>query len=123
MVEFKALAPQFVVPDVKKAAEYYRDVFGFEILGTYLDPPVYAIVRRGGAEIHFGRADEPVPFTNSTVRRDGLDAYVFVDDCDALYRELRNRGAIITQSPIDRSYGRREIVVRDCFGFRIAFGA
>jgi uncharacterized glyoxalase superfamily protein PhnB len=123
MVEFRTIAPQFVVPDVKNAAEYYRDVLGFEILGYFLDPPVYAIVRRGGAEIHFGRADEPAPFTNSAVRRDGLDAYVFIDDCDALYREYKGRGAIITQTPIDRAYGRREMVIRDCFGFRIAFGA
>jgi uncharacterized glyoxalase superfamily protein PhnB len=123
MVEFRAIAPQFVVPDVKKAAEYYRDVLGFEILDFFQDPPVFAMVRRGGVEIHFGRADEPEPFTNSTVRRDGLDAYIFVDDCDAVYRDLKHRGAVITQPPIDRPYGCREIVVLDCFGFRLAFGA
>jgi hypothetical protein len=41
------------VPDVVTAAEYYRDVLGFRILGYFLDPPVYAIVARDSVEIHF----------------------------------------------------------------------
>jgi len=120
---FQSIAPQFVVPDVVKAAEYYRDVLGFTIDGYFLDPPVFAIVRRDGAEFHFGKSDSPEPFTNSVVRRDGLDAYVRIDDCDLLAQELKGRGATILQGPIDREYACREIVVRDCFGFRIAFGA
>jgi len=45
--QFLGLAPQFVVTDVRAAAEYYRDKFGFEILGYFFsEPPVYAIVRR-----------------------------------------------------------------------------
>ncbi len=41
----RMISPQFVVPDVVAAAEYYRSVLGFRILGYFLDPPVYAIVR------------------------------------------------------------------------------
>lgn len=59
-VRLKMINPQFVVPDVVAAAEYYRDVFGFKILGYFLDPPVYAIVARDDVEIHFGKLDEGV---------------------------------------------------------------
>jgi catechol 2,3-dioxygenase-like lactoylglutathione lyase family enzyme len=34
------------VPDVVATAEFYRDKLGFELLGYFLDPPVYAMVRR-----------------------------------------------------------------------------
>src|SRR5882762_8987378 len=56
-VRLTTICPQFVVPDVVAAAEYYRDVFGFRILGYFLDPPVFAMVGRDASEIHFGKAD------------------------------------------------------------------
>jgi hypothetical protein len=36
----KSIAPQFVVSDVMRAAEYYRDALGFAIRGYYFEPPV-----------------------------------------------------------------------------------
>jgi hypothetical protein len=39
-----------------------------------------------------------------------------------LYEELKKRGANILEGPVQRSYGCREIVVRDLDGFKIAFG-
>jgi hypothetical protein len=40
------IAPLFLVEDVVRAAEYYRDKLGFEIGPYFLDPPVFVIVRR-----------------------------------------------------------------------------
>ena len=42
----KAISPQFVVPDVVQAAEYYRDVLGFRILSYFGQPRVFAMVDR-----------------------------------------------------------------------------
>jgi hypothetical protein len=39
------ISPQFVVPDVVAAAEYYRDVLRFRTLGYFLDPPVRRSLR------------------------------------------------------------------------------
>jgi catechol 2,3-dioxygenase-like lactoylglutathione lyase family enzyme len=55
-----AICPTFVVSDVVATVEYYRDVLGFKILGYFLDPPVFAMVARDAAEIHFGKADPGV---------------------------------------------------------------
>ncbi len=49
-VQCRMISPQFVVPDVVVAAEYYRDVLGFGIRGYFLDPPIYAIVARGSGD-------------------------------------------------------------------------
>ena len=51
------IPPQFVVPDVVAAPEYYRDVWGFGLLGYFVDPPVFAIVAGDSVEIQFGKAD------------------------------------------------------------------
>jgi len=119
---FKDIAPQFVVPDVVQAAEYYRDHLGFNIADYFGDPPVFAIVVRDGVELHFGRGDPGANQPNRAKRRDGLDGYIWVEDLDALAAELQSRAATVVEGPVLRGYGLREIVVEDCNGFRFAFG-
>ena len=116
------ISPQFVVPDVVAAAEYYRDVFGFKILGYWQDPPVFTIVARDDVEIQLGKADVGAPPAPNAVRReDGLDAYIWVSDVDALCAELKERGAKVVEPPELRSYKCYEMVVEDKFGYRLAF--
>ena len=122
-VVFKKIATQFVVEDVVRTAEYYRDVLGFEILGYFSDPPVYAMVSRGGAEMHFGKADgERADASTTSFRRVGFDAYVWVDDINGLFDELKAAGAEIVEGPVKRIYNSTEIEVRDCNGFVLIFG-
>ena len=117
------IAPQFVVRDVVKTAEFYRDKLGFELLGFFADPPVYAMVRRDSAEIHFGKADSDQIQMNETVRKGlGSDAYIFVSDVNALYEEFVGRGVKILEGPIRRIYNCTEITVKDCNGFQLVFG-
>jgi catechol 2,3-dioxygenase-like lactoylglutathione lyase family enzyme len=121
-VRLTTISPEFVVPDVKAAAEYYRDVLGFRILGYFLDPPVFAMVGRDTAEIHFGKVDDgKLPSPNVARRSLGLDAYIWVNDLDPLYTELRARGAKILETPVLRVYKCYEMVVEDNFGFRLCF--
>lgn len=120
---FTGIAPQFVVPDVVKTAEFYRDKLGFEILGYFLDPPVFAMVRRGVAELHFGKSDNGLVRFNENVRRGlGTDAYIFVEGIDELHTELLANGVEIVEGPIKRIYNCVEITVRDCNGFQLVFG-
>ena len=122
-VQLKMISPQFVVPDVKVAAQYYQDVFGFKILGYFREPPVYAIVQRDHVEIHFGKADQGLNAAPNIGRRAGsLDAYIWVTDVDALHAELASRGAKIIEGPMETVYKCYEIVVEDQFGFRLTFG-
>jgi catechol 2,3-dioxygenase-like lactoylglutathione lyase family enzyme len=121
--EFTGVAPQFVVADVVATAQYYRDKLGFELLGLFADPPVYAMVRRGAAEIHFGKSDTGAMRMNEEIRRRlGTDAYVFVDDITALHAELLAAGVDIVEGPIRRIYDCVEITIKDCNGFQLVFG-
>lgn len=123
--EFRSIAPQFVVPDVRRTAEWYRDNLGFEILGYFFaEPPVYGIVRRGNVEIHFGRSDSGTIRSNAELRPGiGNDAYIFVDDVVALHQELLACGVEIVEGPVTRTYDCVEITIRDCNGMLIVFGA
>ncbi|MBV9241417.1 MAG: bleomycin resistance protein [Acidobacteria bacterium] len=121
--ELHSIAPTFVVADVVRTAEYYRDVLGFELLGYFLDPPVFAMAQRGRVEIHFGKSSTGETICNETVRKGlGTDAYIFVSDIVALFDELTAKGATIVDGPTERPYGRTEIEVLDCDGHKLVFG-
>ena len=120
--KLKSIAPQFAVPDVVAAAEYYRDILGLRILGYFGQPTVFSIVARDNVEIQLGKSDPTAgPAPNSVQREDGLDAYVWVTDLDSLFAELKERGANIIEPPQLRVYHCYEMVVEDRFGFRLAF--
>ena len=120
-VEFKSVAPSFVVADVVATADYYRDVLGFRILGFFADPPVLAMVARGGVEIHFGKADSEAQRSNLELRKISSDAYIWVDDVNTLFQELTASGADIIEGPVRRIYDCVEMEVRDCNGLKIVF--
>ncbi len=121
--KFTAIAPTFVVADVVTTAKYYRDVLGFEILGFFAEPPVYAMVRRDAAEIHFGLPDsKQVSESVATIRKVGCDVYVWVSDIKELFGELSSSGAEIVEGPVKRVYESTEVVIRDCNGLTIVFG-
>ena len=121
-VRFKRIAPQYVVPDVVKTAEFYRDKLGFTILGYFADPPVYAMVARDEVEIHFGKADGDTIQINEMVRRGlGNDAYIWVSDIEKLVEELSERGVEIVEGPVKRIYESIEVVIKDCNGFQLVF--
>jgi len=116
------------VPDLVGTVAYYRDVLGFDVVG-YWDGtqetatpthPVFAIVKRGQAQVFFNRGD------GSEIRsgraEGAYDAYFHVVGVDTLAEELRSRGAEILDGPEDRSYGQREFMVKDCNDLILAFG-
>jgi catechol 2,3-dioxygenase-like lactoylglutathione lyase family enzyme len=116
----KSVAPQLVVADVVATSEYYRDVLGFDHLCYFGEPPVYAIVRRDGVEIHFGKAENN-GVSNATVRSGSFDLYIWVSDIDAIFDELTAAGADIVEGPVKRVYESTEVVVRDRNGYVLVF--
>ncbi|MCS7062263.1 MAG: GNAT family N-acetyltransferase [Anaerolineae bacterium] len=120
---FYRLEPVLPVPDVRTAAEYYRDRLGFTIDYLYGDPPTHASVSRGewtteGARIQFSRAAE-----GRTALPDGA-LYVFVGpDIDGLCEQYRAQGVHIESEPATYPWGMREFHIRDCHGYLIRFGA
>ena len=48
---------------------------------------------------------------------------IFVEDVDALYVELQQRGAHIKQAPVNFPWGVRELNIEDLDGHRIRFSS
>lgn len=118
----RQIAPQFFTMDLPATLAYYRDKLGFECLGTWQDPPVYAIIARDDQRIHFRLAEPPAP-NPGKYTEELLDAYLFVEDADALYAEYAGRGVEFTRTLGNTPWKSREFVVKDCDGRLLAFGA
>ena len=71
----RQIAPQFFTTDLTATLAYYKETLGFECLGTWNDPPVYAIVARDEHRIHFRLADPPTPDPDKYAD-ELLDAYL-----------------------------------------------
>ena len=94
----------------------------FACLGTWQDPPVYAIVARDQQVIHF-RCAEPPTANPDKYADELLDAYLVVEVADALYAEYAAQGVEFTRGLGNMPWHRREFVVKDCDGRLLAFGA
>jgi len=117
-----AIAPVFLVDDVRRAAEFYRDRFGFELGDYFGEPPEFTIVRRDSVRIALRRAGEKHGGSNRKWKPDAIDAYVWVSDIDALYRQFVANNASVSDPPELQEYGIREIWVRDLDGYVLTFG-
>ena len=124
----RQIAPVFFTRDIPATLAYYTGKLGFACLGTWPtalslnDPPVYAIVARDQQVIHFRCADPPT--ANPDKYADELlDAYLIVEDADALYAEYAAQGVEFTRGLGNMPWHKREFVVKDCDGRLLAFGA
>lgn len=122
-MKLESQASVFLVEDVARAVDYYRDALGFDVQLYDRIPEHYGYAQRDRCAVHFAcfRGVEARP-NSEAVPPDMFDAYFYVDDVDALYAEVLERGAEIVHGPVAQGYGMREFRVRDPHGYILAFG-
>ena len=118
----RQIAPVFFTLDIPRTVAYYEANLGFKCLSTWQNPPVYAIVARDQCTIHF-RCAEPPSANPDKYADELLDAYLFVEDADALYAEYAARGVEFTRDLANMPWHSREFVIKDCDGRLLAFGS
>ena len=118
----RQIVPLFFTLDIPGTLAYYEVKLGFTCLGRWQDPPVYAIVTRDQQAIHF-RCAEPPTANRNKYSDELLDAYIHIEDADALYAEYAARDVQFTRGLANMPWHSREFVVKDCDGRLLAFGA
>ena len=121
---FHGVVPVFLVDDVEAAAQYYRDVLGFEVDFVWGDDVSYGRVVRDDAIIDFVRA-EPIGSRNSIASSGaarGADALIVVSDVEEVYVELQEKGAAVIERLAPREYGMLDCMVEDLNGYRLTIG-
>jgi catechol 2,3-dioxygenase-like lactoylglutathione lyase family enzyme len=101
------------VSDVAAAVEFYVTKLGFTCAFTHGEPPDFAGVNLGHAQI-FLQQGTPAP--------QGCSVYFVVGDADELHDFHRAGGVEVVQPPTDQPYALRDYVVRDLHGYFLCFG-
>lgn len=98
--------PELPVRDVEEAQVYYRDKLGFEITWTYPGKSIGAAAR-GTVSVFFRRSEaEIIPTVH----------WMYADDVDATYIELKNSGATIIDPIENKPWGMRQFTIQDLNG-------
>ncbi|MEO7660520.1 MAG: VOC family protein [Pyrinomonadaceae bacterium] len=105
------------VKDLKIEAAYYIDKLGFERDFT---APGWEFLSFGIFKVMLGECTDSM-WAHETGDH-SYCSYVFVQDVDEIYQELRTNGAAMPLPPQDKSWGLREFLVRTPSGHRITFG-
>lgn len=117
MARLTGISPVLLVASIERSVAYYRDRLGFEcrIIG---DPPA----DRDDAFL-LALTTEPDRIVPNWRIVDGVwNAYIRVEDFDAVYAEVQARGAAIDYPIGETPYGFREFGVQDPDGHDIAIG-
>jgi catechol 2,3-dioxygenase-like lactoylglutathione lyase family enzyme len=109
-------ATVFVVSDISRSIEHYRDALGFKLAFQYGQPTFYAVLCRDEVGLHLLAAGKSKQLPGNG----GI--CVFVSDVDAIHAELVGRGARVIKPPQDYDYGMRDFDVVDLDGNRLIFG-
>jgi uncharacterized glyoxalase superfamily protein PhnB len=115
-IQLEDCAPVFVVSDIQASLEHYQRALGFEVTFRYGEPIFYACLCRGKVAIHLQSS------THTERPTGGSLLNVFVRSADAMYEELRERGARIRKEPATYPYGMRDFDVEDLDGNVLVFG-
>jgi catechol 2,3-dioxygenase-like lactoylglutathione lyase family enzyme len=113
--------PVIFVADVQTSAGFFRDTLGFSIDFLHGDPPFYGAVSRDGACLHIKFVHQPVLAVGAEDEPDFINAFVEVDNVEALYTEYVEAGVRFGQTLRTESWGGRDFVVRDPDGNAVCF--
>lgn len=111
--------PVIATDDIEKSLLYYTGILGFSPDFKYGEPPVYAGVKTGNAEIYLTLD----PALSRTYKANNLnpEIFIWVPDVNSLYHTHIEKGAEIVEPVADRPWGARQYVIKEINGYHLKF--
>lgn len=119
-----AAIPQLFVSDIAASCAFFTSKLGFAVAFVHGEPPFYAQVKRGGAQLALRHVDGPVLdkiAAAMTADVDMLAASISVDDVQTLYAAFDTAGVAFHQRLRTEDWGARTFIVRDLDGNLLLF--
>ena len=106
------------VRDLLVSTKYYMDALGF--IKEPIDAPGWSFLTRDKFRVILGECSAEKPA--SELGNHSYFAYWNVDAIDEFYREISQRGALVTSQPANKPWGLREFTLTTPDGHRITCG-
>lgn len=109
---FHTVTPYLIVDDVPALLDFAQKAFDAEVIEKLTLPDgtvMHAQIRIGDSMLMMGGARPEWPAMPASL-------YLYVPDCDVLYRRAIEAGATSIEEPSDQFYGDRHAGVRDSNG-------
>jgi catechol 2,3-dioxygenase-like lactoylglutathione lyase family enzyme len=120
----RAIAPMLVVADIERSIDFYQDVIGLALEGSFTPrgqaTPSWASLRRGPVELMLSSPGAPGTTPPGDPGRAQL--YLNVDDVAEFEARARAAGHTVT-GPTVQPYGMVEVELRDPDGFVVIVAA
>ena len=94
------------VEDVEKAQNYYKEFLGFEIVWIEIDKSIGSV----------GRDEIAIFFRKTKGKIEPNIHWMFAEDVDLTYLELKARGTDIIDHIEDKPWNQRQFTIRDLNG-------
>jgi catechol 2,3-dioxygenase-like lactoylglutathione lyase family enzyme len=107
-MKVKRLVANFATPEPARAAVFYKDILGLDLLMDHGWIQTYGSQAEMTLQVSFaseGGSGTPVP-----------DLSIEVDDVDTAFERMKAAGFAIEYGPADEPWGVRRFYVRDPFG-------
>jgi lactoylglutathione lyase len=103
---------------MRQSLAFYRDLLGFEL--TYSFPseqdPQFVSLDVEGGRLGLGGTDQPVESASTSI-------WLYSDDVDAAFEDLRAADVRVVAEPSDQPWGERVASVADPDGYVVHVGA
>ena len=119
MPAFRDCFPIIEVADVRRSLDFYRALLGFRVTFAYPseeDPAFTLMELDGGGKLAIGGPKDPVE-TGSTA------IWLYTDDVDAAFAQLRDAGVSVISEPADQPWGERVASLSDPDGYTVHIGS
>jgi catechol 2,3-dioxygenase-like lactoylglutathione lyase family enzyme len=120
-----AVSPFFIVSNLQRALDFYRDDLGFEVTFTGPDTDsFFATVQRDAAQILLKVVADGVEALPNRRRHPDArwDAFIYVADPDTLASEFESRGVVFSAPLSDTDDGLRGFELADRDAYLLFFG-
>jgi len=106
------------VPDLKKSAEYYQDVLGFDV--AEIGDDGWRMYSKDSCKIMAGNCPEAIP--PNELGDHSYFCYLVVESADDYYAQLQANGAELSKEPQNKPWQMREFPIKTIDGHRIMVG-
>jgi PhnB protein len=117
---YHTLTPSLTVRGGAKAIDFYKNAFGAKELCRMLTPDgkvMHAEIQIGDSRLML--SDESPEWGNFAPEEGkGASYMLYVQDCDAIFKQAVDAGATVDSEPADMFWGDRSGRVTDPFGYR-----